>query len=174
MKSTIDAQKHRSERADRIRMHSIIARILTATAKRHFDRAGEHIRRARVALGMAAAVVVALIVIPAGNALAEDARTWTEFDTALQLTYTAVTIADWSQTLHIARNPDSHSETNKFLGEHPSTGRVNAWFAGCIALNATVASLLPRPYRNVWQSFWIGYEYSYVERNIKIGLKLSF
>ena len=121
-----------------------------------------------------AALVIAVLVILAGDALAADDRAWTGLDTALQLTYTAVTIADWTQTLHIARNPGIYYETNPHLGRHPSEGRVNSWFAGCIALNAAIAAALPHPYRNIWQSFWIGYEYTYVESNINIGLKLSF
>jgi len=99
---------------------------------------------------------------------------WTNADTARQLLYTAVTVADWNQTLHISRNPEKYYETNDFLGKHPSKRDVNSYFASMILTNALIASLLPKDYRASWQVFWIGYESIYVKRNIGIGLNLSF
>jgi hypothetical protein len=119
-------------------------------------------------------VLILILLVPSISGAAEDLRAWTSDDTALQLVYTAITVADWSQTLHISRNPDQYFETNKHLGKHPSEGSVNTWFVSTIALNAAVSYILPKPYRTIWQGFWIGYEYGFVERNVSIGLKLSF
>ena len=115
-------------------------------------------------------IIIFVLVFP-GVALAGD---WTTGDTALQLTYVAVTAADWSQTLHIARNPEQYHEKNPRLGNHPSTGSVNAHFISTIAVHTTIAWVLPKEYRTIWQMFWIGYEAGFVQRNAAIGLTLSF
>ena len=112
-------------------------------------------------------------IAPNANA-ASDRDAWTPVDTGLQLTYTALAVADWNQTLHIARNPERFYEKNDTLGRHPDKGRVNAYFATTIAVNAVIAALLPKPYRTFWQAVWIGYAGDTVRKNHQLGLRLSF
>lgn len=45
-----------------------------------------------------------------------------------------LTVADWAQTIVIARNPLVWSEMNPILGRHPSPGRVHAYFTLCCLL----------------------------------------
>ena len=52
-------------------------------------------------------------------------------------------VIDWRQTLTIARNPQRWYERNPILGEHPSAGRVHAWFALVSIATALAAYLLP-------------------------------
>jgi len=101
---------------------------------------------------------------------------WTTTDTVLQVTYSALHIMDWSQTLHIARNSEKYYETNPILGEHPSTGRVNTYFAVTLLANTVIPMHLNKPYRNIWQGIWIINQYTYVQHNrrISIGITLGF
>jgi len=98
---------------------------------------------------------------------------WTKTDTALQVTYSALHIMDWSQTLHSARNPEKYYETNPLLGSHPSEGRVNSMLALSLIAHTTVAYILPKPYRGYWQLFWMGVEVEAVKHNRAAGIGLS-
>lgn len=98
---------------------------------------------------------------------------WTGTDTVLQATYTALHVMDWSQALHIARNPKTHTEGNKVLGEHPSTGRVNAYFATTLALQTIIPMKLNKPWRNIWQGTWIINQYFIVQHNRRAGLGIT-
>lgn len=98
---------------------------------------------------------------------------WTTTDTVLQATYTALHVMDWSQTLHIARNPEQYKEQNTFLGEYPSTGRVNSYMALTLIANTAIPMYLKKPYRNIWQSIWIIHDYSFVQHNRRIGIGIS-
>ncbi len=71
---------------------------------------------------------------------------------------------DWQQTRRFAEvdwrqpvpgaNPEAHafyrwSESNPMLGSHPSTGEVDAYFAGALAATLIAWRLLPQRYRIV-------------------------
>jgi len=115
-------------------------------------------------------IIFALLVMV--NAARADSK-WTANDTALQLTYTTLHVMDWTQTLHIARNPEKYYETNSHLGRHPSEGRVNSYFAGGLVLNTAVAYVLPKPWRTMWQVGFIVDRYAYVQHNRRIGIGIS-
>ncbi len=99
---------------------------------------------------------------------------WTKKDTAFQLTYTAVHLADWGQTLDIARNPDSYYEINPIVGKHPSVGRVNTYMALSLIVHTGISYLLPSKYRRWWQIGTIGVTTSLVIHNNSVGLKVRF
>jgi len=98
---------------------------------------------------------------------------WTKEDTALQLTYTVLHVADWNQTLQIVDSED-HEETNVILGRHPSKDEVNIYFASTLMAHYYVAHILPKPYRSYWQMVWIGIEYDVVRHNTRNGLSVNF
>lgn len=117
------------------------------------------------------------------------ANDWTKTDTAWQLTYTALHVADWGQTLHIRecdrestvfngqtyyKGGCDHSEGNPILGEYPSRGEVNTYFMTTLILHTAIAYYLPPKYRRVWQIAWIGVEANMVSHNINAGVKFSF
>jgi hypothetical protein len=96
-------------------------------------------------------------------------------------------VADWGQTRAIANGYTSeytdgngikktraYYETNILLGKHPSTGRVDTYFAASIVGHTAVAYLLPQPYRRIWQSLFVIVEAHFVIRNDSIGLKIDF
>lgn len=124
------------------------------------------------------ALAIVVLLVSTGYS-AEENRKWTSLDTGLQVTYTFLHITDWSQTLHASRRrsyrnqPLCYRETNPVLGDNPSTGRINSYFASTLLLHSAIAYILPKPYRTIWQSFWIGAEYSAVQQNREYGLGVS-
>ena len=109
----------------------------------------------------------------AAPAHSSEKADWTWTDTGLQVTYLTLHTMDWTQTLHIARNPDKYYEMNQTLGRHPSEGRVNSYFAATALLNTGAAWLLPKPWRTMWQVGFIVDRYAYVQHNRRIGIGIS-
>lgn len=103
----------------------------------------------------------------------EEMYSWTAKDTSLEIIYAASHAMDWSQTLHISRNPQTYFELNPIMGPHPSEDKVKAYFALTLIAHAAMAYMLPPPYRTIWQSFWIGVETLAVQHNRAMGLGLS-
>lgn len=100
---------------------------------------------------------------------------WTLQDTILQGAFTAVTVIDWLQTRQVAKNPSRYEENNKFLGKHPTMREVNSYFVFYIISHAGVSYFLPKPYRAIWQSFYIGMEFDAVQSNYGyVGFGIKF
>ena len=102
------------------------------------------------------------------------AEDWSKSDTARQGVFTGLTVLDWAQTRYISKHPENYRETNHFLGDHPTTGKVDNYFATAIVGHAVIAYLLPPAWRQGWQYVWIGVEVQKVGHNHSIGIKLSF
>lgn len=103
-----------------------------------------------------------------------SASDWTRADTAWQAASSALIVADWMQTRQIAAHPERWTETNPILGEHPSRGEVDAYFAACLIGNAAVAYMLPSPYRRWWQGATIAVQGYFVARNHSLGIRINF
>ena len=92
-------------------------------------------------------------------------------DTALYFAL-ALQTADWMQTRQIAKDP-AYYEYNPILGNHPSMGKVNRYFAaieaGTVALNLT----LPKEYAHGLNLASIGFETAVVGHNLHIGLRIK-
>ena len=99
---------------------------------------------------------------------------WTSADTVAQGAVTALLIADWGQTRYIALNPQDWHEKNSLLGEHPSSGKVNDYFAAAIVGHAAISYLLPKDLRHGWQYVWIGIEANTVQNNRSLGIRMQF
>lgn len=84
-----------------------------------------------------------------------------------------LTIADWSQTRYIARHPEYH-EVNPILGEHPSTGKVDKYFAASLLVKNGVFFALPEKYRFYWAGAQIGISAGLIAHNNSIGIKFDF
>jgi len=103
-------------------------------------------------------------------------------------------VADWGQTRTIAMqktetyswsNPDGsggtinggqprYTEMNPFLGEHPSVGKVNWYFAGSLLVNNTIYFSLPLKYRNFY-AIGVGvYQAYFVINNHRAGIEIRF
>jgi hypothetical protein len=123
-------------------------------------------------------LITALVFIGAFTTYAdapsgEEAFAWTATDTALQAIFIAATAVDWSQTLDISRSYERrcpYYERNPFLGRKPGAGRINTWMSTTILAHTAIAYLLPKPYRTVWQSLWVGLEIGQIHQNRQIGL----
>ena len=85
---------------------------------------------------------------------------------AAALVLTATLLADWGQTRYIIKHPEQYHETNVYLGAHPSSGRINVYFATVIG----VGLLLPPS----WQWALSAFEISVIAHNRSIGVRVSF
>lgn len=117
------------------------------------------------------AVLLGMLVVLTPLASAEG---WTTADTWRESTYMGFHAADWVQTGKIARDPDRWNEENKILGESPSMGRVNAYFAATAIAHYAIAAALPAPWRARFQYLTIGIEATSVANNHSIGLRVKF
>jgi hypothetical protein len=101
-------------------------------------------------------------------------KDWTREDTYRQVAVSALLVVDWAQTRWIVKHPYQFYEINHFLGEHPSVGKINNYFAASILGHAAISYILPSDWRKGWQYVWIGVELEYVRRNYHIGVKVDF
>lgn len=124
-------------------------------------------------------------------ALPCHADDWTTADTARQGALTALLVADWGQTRWIVKHPrdqiqscasqapcsrtyESRSESNRLLGERPSIGKVNNYFAAFALGHAAISYVLPKEWRQGWQYIFIGTEIDAVLANRSMGVKMEF
>lgn len=98
---------------------------------------------------------------------------WTRSDTKYQLMVTTLTICDWMQTRYISKNPNDFHEKNIFLGEQPTTGKVDRYFISKILANYIFAKILDTKTRRIWQVGMIGYYIDVVKGNYEIGIKMD-
>lgn len=104
----------------------------------------------------------------------KDKKEWDKTDSLLLGTAVTLLAVDWNQTRTIARNPDRFHETNQILGNHPSVGKVNGYFATAIIGTVGVAMALPSEYRKFWLGGITVLEVSVTQHNRSLGIKTSF
>lgn len=121
---------------------------------------------------IAALGAVVLLAAMASQAYAGDE--WRGADTAREAVFLTLYMLDWGQTRTIARHPERRSEANAFLGEHPSAGRVDRYFAVTALAHVGVAYVLPSSWRAGFQYITIGIELSTVNRNRHLGIAVDF
>ena len=113
-----------------------------------------------------------LLMLVAGCARAAD--DWSRTDWNRQLAYTALHIADWTQTRYIATHPEQYHELNPLLGTHPTLGYVNNYFALGLIGHWAITYMLPAHYRPIWQYGSIAVEGYFVLHNRSIGISMKF
>ena len=130
-------------------------------------------------------LIIVILIAGCGQAWAEDDQKWTSVDTGLQATYTVLHVMDWTQTLRIARDhktghnarvggePYYEAKIDNIIGKYPTKEKVDTYFMSTLILHSIISYSLPKPYRTIWQSFWIGVEYNQIQRNRDIGLGIS-
>lgn len=84
-----------------------------------------------------------------------------------------VLVADWSQSRQITEIDDI-KEGNMLLGEDPSEGRVNTYFASCLVLNTVIHRVIPDRYLKYYQTTLIGIQVSYISNNYSLGVEVEF
>jgi hypothetical protein len=92
---------------------------------------------------------------------------WRPHNTALEVGAAATLALDWSQTLALR---STWEESNPILGPHPSTARVNVYFASAILIHAVAARFLPFPFREIFQGGTIMFEGAIVRSNRGLGI----
>ncbi len=107
-------------------------------------------------------------------ALPVRADDWTTTDKVLFATSSALLVADWAQTRYTVKNPEQFHDHNRLLGEYPSMGKVNAYFASVLVLNYFVTDALPPKWRTAYQAGLITLELVVVGHNKNIGIGMSF
>ena len=104
---------------------------------------------------------------------AQAADDWSRTDKALAGAALGTTLMDWSQTRYIARHPDQYRELNPTLPDHPTTGQVDAHFAGSILVGGLIANWLPSDYRKWFLGGVTVFEIGTVGHNFSIGIKMG-
>ena len=111
----------------------------------------------------------------------EDENRWTTLDTSLQAVFLTTLAVDRAQSVYGSQHPSPngfrYEETGwarSFIGPHPSAGQVNGYFAAAALAHTAIAIALPKPYRTIWQSVWIGVEVSAIRNNISAGISVRF
>lgn len=103
---------------------------------------------------------------------------WSAGDLARQAASLAVLGVDWGQTRTMAKDPAHYKElnpiTSRIIGEHPSTGQVNNYFATKAVTEALLANSLPPGFRQLYQYGNIGLEANAGRKNFKLGVGMTF
>lgn len=110
-------------------------------------------------------------------AFTTNAQAWTDEDTMWETAYLAAHITDWGQTRDISAHCSTtgkYYETNPILGDCPSQQMVNTYFLGTALAHITVARMLPKKYRRMFQAGTLGMQINFINNNKEIGLKINF
>lgn len=99
---------------------------------------------------------------------------WSKTNTALEIGYAILLLADWNQTKQIAKNPEIYHERNPLFSRHPSVSEVNWKFAVGLIGHIGISALLPNKYKVIWQSTTIAMETVCVSNNYNIGISVDF
>jgi hypothetical protein len=118
--------------------------------------------------------LLAILLLLASSVHAEEFSEWDATDKRLLWAGQALIAADWAQTRQIAKNPDQYSEKNRYLGEHPSVGKVNTYFVSALAAHYYTAAYLSGSDRTAMLTGIVAVEAYVVNRNAKLGLKIAF
>lgn len=96
-------------------------------------------------------------------------------DVTREVVYDSLLLIDWAQTRVISdpKHPE-FKESNLFLGEKPSAGRVNTFFLLAGASHFAVTRMLEPENRVIWQNVTIGVVLGNVIRNSYYGVDLKF
>ena len=121
---------------------------------------------------MARFLVFLVFLMMVSPSLAGDE--WLFADTKREVLYLTLHTIDWAQTRTIARHPEMYRETNVFLGEHPSTGRVDRYFALTALGHVGISYVLPQQWRKWFQISTITMEVVVVADNKRIGIAVDF
>jgi hypothetical protein len=98
---------------------------------------------------------------------------WTAADVARQITVQTLLAVDWSQTITTSRDPGL-TEVNPILGEYPSSGRVDKYFAAWMVAHPLISHILPATMRRHWQHAALVVQAGAVGNNINLGIRMNF
>lgn len=113
-----------------------------------------------------------LLFLTIANVKLAKADEWDFTEKVLGGAALTMTVLDWRQTQVIAKHPTQWIETNSSMPEHPGMGDVNRHFIKSIAFSYVVAEVLPHDLRKLWLASCIVYEYDYVTKNHRLGIRI--
>ena len=99
---------------------------------------------------------------------------WTPQEQAAGVALGTLIVVDYLQTRQIAKHPDQYHEVNLILGQHPSLGKVNNYFAIASVLTYVIMDALPTEYRGWMLAAGITVEAVVVGSNFGLGLKAKW
>jgi len=118
-----------------------------------------------------------VIGITACAACAADPYEWKVRDTILEVACEVGIAAEWAQMSDSIRpgyGCGIKGIDAKMLGEHPSQGRLNAYFVGWMIAHPLISIALPQPYRGIFQGGTIAFELVVTRRNAGVGCRISW
>lgn len=121
---------------------------------------------------LAMIVVGVMLATPVSADLCED---WTRDDTLMSAAFIGAVAADLYTTDRILRGDGK--EMNPVLGSNPNRETLLIAGASAAILEIGIACYLDQPWRDRWQSFWIGVEILAAYRNslelgaLSVGLR---
>jgi hypothetical protein len=120
-------------------------------------------------------ILVLMMIAIVSPGFAYQVDPWTTQDTVLQLTAVSTIMIDAWQTWTFLHHPNfpGQSETNPFLGTHPSNKRFFTYWGTCVIGHSIISYILPKPLRGFWQFFWIGAELKTIHWNYQVGVRLK-
>lgn len=119
-------------------------------------------------------LALAILTLPCSSYGMSIGKDWNKKDTIFQGAFTALHLADWSQTIHISNNPDKFMEINGYLGRHPGREGIHRYMGSILIAHSAISYLLPRKWRNGWQFMTAGAKLTSVLRNYNIGIRFDF
>jgi hypothetical protein len=99
---------------------------------------------------------------------------WDRTDRMLGYTALGAAVTDWGQARYIADNPGKYQDRNSFLGDHPSRGKVDAYFIWAIGGGYLLADTLPSRYRKLFLGGVALVEITVAHDNRQIGVGFSW
>lgn len=119
-------------------------------------------------------IVALCLAMLSGRCSADE---WTKYNTRLEMGYVALALADAMQTNDI-QNHDDIEEANPvaraLIGNNPSTAGTAAYFGGAIVGHYVISRVLPKGWREAWQTGTVIVQGGVVANNWAIGLKVGF
>lgn len=122
-------------------------------------------------------LIIAALMLIANTAQAYNIlpKDWDATDTVLEALVITSLAIDRGQTDTIHRmRMEEVGWARTFIGSHPTHRQVNQYFATCAVVHTAIAIVLPTPYRELWQSVWIGIEVGTIHANNQIGIGIKF
>lgn len=118
----------------------------------------------------------------------DESDKWSLQDTILEGTFMSLVLIDVMQTRYFLDMPpkyitkdgkdyiQTHEENNIFMGEYPSKTKLYLLSSSGIILHLGISYIIPKPYRNIWQSVWIGMRIKNIYHNYQAvgGFHIKF
>lgn len=102
------------------------------------------------------------------------AEPWDATEKFLGTAMVAAIVTDCGQARYAVHHSDQFKENNLILGEHPSLGRVNAYFSTYIVGSLLVANWLTPYNRKLFLGTVTAVELIVINHNRSIGVKIAF